>query len=110
MIFAEIRRMEIKIASARSLPPGKMIGIEKNGKSILLANVKGEFFAIGNICMHEGCILAEGTLSGEKIECPCHGSTYDVRTGKVLKGPAKKPEPAFKLRVEGDQILANIDS
>jgi nitrite reductase/ring-hydroxylating ferredoxin subunit len=101
--------MEIKIASARSLPPGKMMGVEKNGKSILLANLKGEYFAIGNICMHEGCILADGTLAGEKIECPCHGSTYDMRTGKVLKGPAVRPEPTFKLRLDGDQIFAILE-
>jgi nitrite reductase/ring-hydroxylating ferredoxin subunit len=100
--------MEIKIASAKSLPPGKMMGIEKNGQSILLANVKGEYFAIGNICMHEGCSLSDGTLSAEKIECPCHGSTYDMRTGKVLKGPAASPEPTFKLRLDGDQIWATI--
>jgi nitrite reductase/ring-hydroxylating ferredoxin subunit len=100
--------VEVKIASTGDLSPGKMMGVEIQGKSILLANVNGTYYAIGNVCMHEGCILDGGTLGGVKVECPCHGSTYDVRTGKVLKGPAEQPEPVYPLRVNGDQILASL--
>jgi nitrite reductase/ring-hydroxylating ferredoxin subunit len=97
--------LEIRVATTKDLPPGKMIGIENQGKRILIANVDGNYFAIGNICMHMKCALSDGTLTGEKIECPCHGSIYDVRTGAVLKGPAKNPEPSFKLKTDSDQIL-----
>ena len=97
--------MEVVIASTKDVPPGKMKGIRAKGKVMLLANLNGEYFAIGNVCTHEGCTVSDGTLQGEKVQCPCHGSTFDVRTGAVLKGPAEKPEPLFKLRVEGDQIL-----
>ncbi len=97
--------MEVKIASIRDLPLGKMMGFNSGGKNILIANVAGKFYAIGNICMHMGCTLSEGALTNEKIECPCHGSTYDVRTGAILKGPTKKPEPTYELKVEGDQIF-----
>jgi nitrite reductase/ring-hydroxylating ferredoxin subunit len=93
------------MAATKDVPSGKMKGFVIQGKRILLANVDGKYYAIGNICMHEGCTLTEGTLVGEKIECPCHGSTYDVRTGAVLKGPAEKPEPSFKLKVDSDQIF-----
>jgi nitrite reductase/ring-hydroxylating ferredoxin subunit len=99
------KEMEVAIASAKKLKAGKMIGVETNGKSILLANLNGEYFAIGNICNHEGCTISDGTLRAEKVECPCHGSTYDVKTGAVLKGPAASPEPSYKLRIDGDQIL-----
>jgi nitrite reductase/ring-hydroxylating ferredoxin subunit len=97
--------LDIKIASTKDIPIGTMKGFENQGKKILVANVEGKFYAIGNICMHEGCTLSDGTLTGEKIECPCHGSIYDIRTGAVLKGPAKRPEPSFNLRVDNDQIL-----
>ncbi len=100
--------MEVKIGSVSALAPGQMMGIDTQGKSILLVNLKGTFYAIGNICMHEGCSLDGGTLNGEKIECPCHGSTYDVRNGKVLQGPAEKPEPSYPVRVQGDTILATL--
>ena len=97
--------MEAVIALTKDLPPGKMKGIESNGKSILLANFNGEYFAIGNICTHEGCTISGGALRGERVQCPCHGSTFDIRTGAVLMGPAQNPEPSHKLKVAGDQIF-----
>ena len=100
--------MEVRIAATSGLPSGKMIGIENNGKAILVANFNGAYYAIGNTCTHAGCTLSEGTLNGEKVRCPCHGSTFDIRTGKVLKGPANDPEPSFNLRIDGDQILVSI--
>ncbi len=104
----EIIKVEVRIATTEDLPAGKMKGFKAQGKRILVANVGGKYYAIGNICMHLGCTLSEGTLSGERIQCPCHGSTYDIRTGAVLMGPAKNPEPTFKLRVDGEQILLDV--
>ena len=100
--------MEVRIASTKDLPSGKMTGVENSGKEALVANLNGEYYAIGNICTHAGCKLSEGTLNGEKVRCQCHGSTFDIRTGGVLKGPAKNPEPPFKIRIDGDQILVSI--
>ncbi len=85
-----------------------MIGIEKEGKSILVANVNGAYYAIGNICTHMGCNISDGTLKGETVQCPCHGSNFNVKTGAVVKGPAKNPEPSYILRVDGDKVLANL--
>jgi len=100
--------MELRATSIGDLPSGKMIGIESNGKKVLIANLGGKYYAIGNTCTHMRCTLSEGSLSQERVQCPCHGSTFDVRTGSVLKGPAKNPEPFYKLRVDGDQILVTV--
>ena len=100
--------MEIELASVKDVPVGGMIGVEKNGKSILIANVSGKFYAIGNICTHMGCEISGGTLDGERAQCPCHGSTFDVRTGEVLRGPAISPEPSYKLKIDGDRIIAVV--
>jgi len=53
-------------------------------------------------------MLSNGVLKAESVQCPCHGSVFDIKTGKVVKGRAKKPEPVFQVRVEGDQILVNV--
>jgi nitrite reductase/ring-hydroxylating ferredoxin subunit len=100
--------METKIASAKDIQPGSMIGVTAKGKDILVANVAGKYYAIGNVCMHEGCTLSDGTLTGDKVECPCHGSTYDVKTGAFVKGPTTKGEPSFKLTVKGDSVFAEL--
>jgi len=101
--------METSITStAKALPAGKMTAINTNGQSILIANVGGTYYAIRNICTHMGCRLSDGTLKAERVQCPCHGSTFDVRTGAVLKGPAKEAEPSFKVVIKGDEIVVDI--
>jgi nitrite reductase/ring-hydroxylating ferredoxin subunit len=85
-----------------------MIGVDSNSKKILIANLNGKYYAIGGTCTHMGCTLSEGTLNGEKVQCPCHGSTFDIRTGAVVKGPARNPEASYELKVDGDQILVSL--
>lgn len=98
MVFA-------KVASTSDLMPDKMMGVEAGGKPVLLVNLGGKYYAIGNRCTHTGCMLSDGTLEGESVQCICHGSIFDVKSGDVLKGPAKQPEPVFQVKVQGDQIL-----
>jgi nitrite reductase/ring-hydroxylating ferredoxin subunit len=99
----------IKVASTKDLAPGKMVGFESDGRPILVTNVDGKYYAIGNTCTHMKCNLSDGSLKeGGIVQCPCHGSNFDVKTGNVVKGPAKTPEPAFQVKVEKDQILINV--
>ena len=100
--------MEVKVALKTDLPTGKMVGIENSGQKMVIANVNGKYYAVGNICTHRGCKLSDGTLNGEKVQCPCHGSTFDITTGAVIKGPASNPERSFKVRVDGDAILVTL--
>ena len=98
----------VKLASANELKPNSMMGLEVADKKILLANVNGSYLAIGNVCMHRGCKLSKGELKGETVVCPCHGSTYDLKTGNFLKGPTVKGEPKYELKVEKGDILINL--
>jgi nitrite reductase/ring-hydroxylating ferredoxin subunit len=99
----------VKVASAKALVAGKMMSAEAGGKPILVANVDGKYYAIGDKCTHRGCKLSGGTLKENGVvECPCHGSSFDVKTGNVVKGPAKTSEPAFQVKVEKDDVLVNI--
>lgn len=105
----EVLRMGfVKAALTKDLELRKMMGVEVGGKAVFIADVGGKYYAIGNRCTHAGCMLSDGTLGGENVACSCHGSVFDVKTGNVVKGPAKKPEPAFQVKVEGDQILVNV--
>ncbi len=102
--------MEIEAGLTSELPAGGMKAVQNGGKSILVANVNGTYYAIGNMCTHQACSLSEGILKGERVECPCHGSTFNVKDGKVVKGPAAKPEPSFKVRTEGEKILVTVEN
>ena len=72
---------------------------------MLLANVDGHYYAIGNLCTHEEGPLDEGRLEGHEVECPWHGSRFDLRTGAVAEGPADTPEPSYEVKVEGESIF-----
>jgi nitrite reductase/ring-hydroxylating ferredoxin subunit len=79
--------------------------IQMDAEDICLVNVDGRYYAIGHVCTHEGGPLADGTLEGYEVECPWHGSKFDVRTGKVARPPAQREEPTYEVKVENDAIL-----
>jgi len=94
----------VNVATKLDVPTDKMKSVEVNGKSILLANVGDEYYAIGDKCTHRSCKLSKGKLIGEIVKCPCHGSRFNVKTGEVIGGPATKPEPRYEVKIEEDQI------
>jgi len=95
----------VKVAETKDIQPTQMKAAEVAGEDICVANVDRKYYAIGNICTHVGGPLDQGTLEGYQVECPWHGSKFDVRTGEPTKPPAKKPEPTYEAKVEGDNIL-----
>jgi nitrite reductase/ring-hydroxylating ferredoxin subunit len=71
---------------------------------VLLARVGGSVLAIHDRCSHRGCSLSEGTVTVETVECACHGSRFSLRDGRVERGPATSPQPAFEARERDGRI------
>lgn len=86
-----------------SLSDGKPTHTDVDGSRVLLVRHGDELFAIGNRCSHQGAPLDRGPVrfgsSVRTVQCPLHGSTFDLTSGKVLRGPATRPVPAFETRV-----------
>jgi len=97
-----------KAALKKEIPAGKMKALEVAKVSVLLANVAGEYYAIGNKCTHRGCKLSSGVFEGETVKCPCHKSVFNVKTGEVVHGPASKPTPKYAVKVKEEQILVSV--
>ena len=95
----------VKVSDTKDIQPSHMKEVELDGEYICLVNVEGKYYAIGSICTHEGGPLADGTLEGYEVECPWHGSKFDVRTGEVKSPPASEPEPSYQVKVDGTNIL-----
>jgi len=95
----------VKAADIKDIPRSQMKAVEVDGENICIVNIEGKYFAIGSVCTHEGGPLADGTLEGYEVECPWHGSKFDVRTGEVTNPPADTPEPVYEVKVEGNNIL-----
>jgi nitrite reductase/ring-hydroxylating ferredoxin subunit len=79
--------------------------VQFDGEDVCIANVDGKYYAIGNVCTHEGGPLADGVLEAYEVECPWHQSKFDVRTGEVTSPPASEPEPTYEIKVDGNSIL-----
>jgi nitrite reductase/ring-hydroxylating ferredoxin subunit len=74
-------------------------------QQVLVVNLKGKYYAIGNVCTHLGGSLDRGILDGNEVECPLHRSHFDVTTGQVKRGPATRAEPVYEIKTENGSIL-----
>jgi ferredoxin-NADP reductase/nitrite reductase/ring-hydroxylating ferredoxin subunit len=94
-----------KVANKQDLQEGGLLKVEPGRKPVVLSMVNGIVYAIDAVCSHEGGPLEEGTLEGYKVECPWHGSKFDVRTGEVKNPPAETPQSVYEVKVENNDIL-----
>lgn len=99
----------VKAGRVDDLAPGKMVRVEIAGRRILLANVDGRFYATADTCTHEDASLSSGSLRGELVKCPLHGSRFNVCTGRVMEEPAEQDLQTYPVRVEGDHILVGLN-
>jgi nitrite reductase/ring-hydroxylating ferredoxin subunit len=95
----------VKVANTSDIQPLQMKEVQLDDEIICIINVNEKYYAINNVCTHEGGPLADGKVEGYEVECPWHGSKFDVRTGEVTNPPASEPEPTYEVKVEGNSIL-----
>jgi ferredoxin-NADP reductase/nitrite reductase/ring-hydroxylating ferredoxin subunit len=98
----------VKVANTSDIPVSKMKEVQINGQNICLANIDGKYFAINNICSHEGGPLVDGKLEGYEVECPWHQSRFDIRSGQVKAPPAVEPQAMYQVKVVGEDVLVNV--
>lgn len=98
----------IKVARADDLEDGELMAVEVDGEPVCLAKVHGEICAFTDDCTHIGGPLNEGELDGEVLTCPWHGAQFNVRTGQVLRGPARQDIQTYPVRIDNDDIFVSI--
>lgn len=90
------------------LPNGERLFIEIGEKPIVVFNIAGQYFAIGDVCTHDDGPLGDGDLEDYNIVCPRHGGEFDVRTGKVMAMPAVVDIPAYPVKVENGNLFVGV--
>jgi 3-phenylpropionate/trans-cinnamate dioxygenase ferredoxin subunit len=90
------------------LQQGKPVKVEKNGKTICVARVGDQVFAVDDTCSHSDASLSEGDVTDFKIECWLHGAEFDLRTGEALTPPAVAPLHTYGVHVDGDSVTVEI--
>jgi 3-phenylpropionate/trans-cinnamate dioxygenase ferredoxin subunit len=92
------------VVEEETLAPGGVYVIDIEGIEVAVFNVMGSYYAIEDICTHDGSEISSGCLFEYAIECPRHGAQFDIRTGEVLEPPAYESVETFPVRVEKGMI------
>ncbi len=98
----------VEIVPASELPTGERLFVELGDKPIVIFNIAGQYFAIGDICTHDDGPLGDGVLEGNNIVCPRHGAEFDVRTGQAMQMPAVIDIPAYPVQIRDGKIFVGI--
>ncbi len=106
---------QIIVAKTSEIPVGEMKKFTLQGQEVLVANVAGNFYALGARCTHKNGDLSRGTLEGNVVTCPNHGAQFDVTTGKVVSPPKVGPfhpkiqdKQTYQVKVENQDILVQL--
>ena len=95
----------VRIARTDEIRPGEKRIVDVDGILVVVVNLDGQFYALEDVCTHDGGPLGEGELEDGRIVCPRHGARFDVRTGAALTLPAFEPVPTYQVRLADGDIL-----
>ncbi len=93
----------VTVAQISEIPEGGRKVVQVGETYVLVVNIAGEYYAIEDVCTHDGNELADGTIEGCTIECSRHGARFDFRTGKGTF-PAVMPVQTYPVQIAGDDV------
>ncbi|MDO8559829.1 MAG: non-heme iron oxygenase ferredoxin subunit [bacterium] len=93
---------------ASELPPGQCRAYVAGGMTVLVYNLANTFYATQGLCSHEDLPLDGGKFESNVIQCPFHDSRFNIRTGKVLSGPAEHGLKTFPVAVDGGTVTVTL--
>jgi nitrite reductase/ring-hydroxylating ferredoxin subunit len=93
-----------RVAETSEIPAGSIRIFKIADQEVMVANIENSFYALPNKCTHQGGPIGRGRLTGSIVQCPWHGSRFDVKTGAVVGGPAVKPETPLQVKLENSTI------
>jgi nitrite reductase/ring-hydroxylating ferredoxin subunit len=96
----------IRVCAYNEVPEGGLKKVKVDEQSIALYKLNGAIYATSNICTHEGCFIDENhVIHNDLVECICHGSQFEIKTGHVVLPPAVISLPIYNVEVIGDEIF-----
>src|SRR3979409_1816101 len=99
----------VTVARVGELAAGQGRRVDVDGAPIVVFNLDGQYYAIEDVCTHDGGQLTGGIIEGAEIVCPRHGARFCIRTGDALSPPAYEPTATFPVRVENGEIQVRDD-
>jgi 3-phenylpropionate/trans-cinnamate dioxygenase ferredoxin subunit len=100
----------VRACAVGDIADQQAVRVEIDGLDVAIVRNGDDVYAIEDECSHAQVALSEGEVEGCEIECWMHGSRFDLRTGKPTGPPATEPVPIFPVRIDGADVLVDIDS
>ncbi len=94
----------IDVCAADSVAENENVIVEVDGTDVAIFKIEGQFYAIEDVCSHDGAEIASGELEGDEIICPRHGARFCVKTGEVKCAPAYENIETFPLQIVDGQL------
>jgi 3-phenylpropionate/trans-cinnamate dioxygenase ferredoxin component len=94
----------VDVALESELTPGTWRSVDVDGTKIAVFNLDGVYYAIEDVCTHDGGILTDGTVDRDEIVCSRHGARFSIKTGAVLAPPAYEEVATFPVRIEAGKV------
>ena len=99
----------VTVARAGELAPGQWKSVDVDGAQVAVFNLDGRYFAIEDVCSHDGGQLTGGSIEGSEIVCPRHGARFCIKTGAALTAPAYEATAQFPVRIENGEVQVRDD-
>lgn len=94
----------IDVIAENALANGENIIVDVDGTDVAVFKLDGQFYAIEDVCTHDGAEIASGQLEGDEIICPRHGARFCLKTGAVKAAPAYEAISCFPIRIENGRV------
>lgn len=101
--------MKVEIGDISTLPRDRGIRVTVGEDQVAMFRIGDDVYAIGDVCSHAEASLAEGEVFGTEVECPRHGSEFDMETGKPHSLPATSPVPTYKVTIEDKTVFLHLE-
>lgn len=101
--------MKVEVGELSTLPRERGIRVTVGEQRVAMFRVGDDVYAIGDVCSHAEASLAEGEVFGTEVECPRHGSEFDMTTGEPGSLPATKPVPTYEVTVEDGVVYLHLE-
>lgn len=101
----------VKACPLAKIPAEGTLGLEIDGEPVcLIRTIRGEVFALRDVCSHSQVALSDGDVFDNTVECLAHGSAFDVHTGEPLNPPAREPVPVYPVKIDGDDVYVALSA
>lgn len=106
--MSETTARYVKVGTTADVPDGRPEIFDVDDRKIAVYRLDGAYYAIEDLCTHDGGPVAEGEIDGGEVICPRHGARFDIKTGAARSFPAVTPVDTFPVRVDGDEIWIGL--